>query len=187
MMKKQIKASPVKGRKGLFLAWGIDPSTLRRKKYFAATPEEARQRAAESFKPPNPVETLDAFYAEAYLPTVAHRSENWRGQIAWAMDDYVRPTFGLWKLRDITRSDAQRFFNGLIGTLKPSSLRRVKIVFSGVMNLAEADEQIAKNPVRPVKLPPDEDTEKTALTYDELGRLIRHSQKELHELFQIEE
>jgi integrase len=179
MSKQQITASPVKGREGLYVAWGINPDTLKRQKYFANTPEEAAQKAADSLKRPEPLETLDAYYAEAYLPTIAYRSENWQSQVGWAMDGYVRPTFGDRKMRDIKRPEAQRFFNSLIGRLEVSSIRRIKIVFSGVMNLAEADDQIAKNPVRLVRLPQEEAPEKTSLTHGQLARLIRFGPREL--------
>lgn len=92
------------------------------------------------------------------------------------MDGYVIPRFGDTLLAEISRADAQRWFNTLGKKLKPSSIQKVKIVFSGVLNLAEDDEIIAKNPVRRVRLPRVEEPDKTALTFQELNALIEASQ-----------
>jgi|GEM_PF-3795340 len=89
------------------------------------------------------------------------------------MDTYVLPTFGQMAIDEIKRDHCQKLFNSLQRGMKVSSVRRIKIVFSSVMNLAEADEKITRNPVRLVKLPPDESPEKTALTFTDLAKLYR--------------
>lgn len=167
-----------------FLAKGINPDTGKRRSYSGATPEEASQKAADSYGIITPVqadpEKLYGFYANVYLPTVLHRSDNWKSQIGWAMDNYIIPAFGDWKLSEITRSDAQKLFNRLLTKLpKVSSVRRIRIVFSGVMNLAEADDVISKNPVRYVRLPADEESEKKSLTFEQLHTILLASPKRL--------
>jgi len=118
---------------GLWEAKGIDHSG-RRKSYYGDTPEEASNKAYESFGIQSD-DTLYSFYLNVYFPTVIHRSRNWRFQIAWAMDTHILPAFGRKKLDEITRAQVQRHFNGL--DLAPKSLSHVKKVFSGIMALAE--------------------------------------------------
>ena len=162
---------------GLYESKGIDQSTGKRKSYYAKSEAEAVARAARSLGIEVGEEqgTLYSYYATAYLPTVAYRSENWQSQIAWAMDRYILPALGDTSLSELKRPVLQQFFNGLLRTLKPSSARRVKIVLSGVLNLAEADEAIARNPARFVRLPTGAPPDKTALTFEELGRLLAAS------------
>jgi integrase len=156
-------------------AKGIDPSTGARKSYYGQSQAEAEKKALNSYGVSSDG-TLYSFYANVYLPTVAHRSENWIGQIAWAMDGYVLPEFGNVDLCEIDRKSAQRFFNRLLGLMKVSSVRKIRIVFSGVMNLAEDDELISRNPVRKVRLPAAEKPDKKALTFEQLWTLLEHAQ-----------
>lgn len=161
---------------GLWEAKGIDPSTRARKSYYGSTAQEASDKAHASFIQDN-IDTLYGFYANVYLPTIMHRSQNWRSQVAWAMDGYIIPKFGHLPLASITRKDAQSGFNTWGRTeLKPSSLARMKIVWSCVMNLAVADDVIPKNPVALVRLPTPMPATKRALTINELAMLIHHSQ-----------
>lgn len=167
-------AYPVKNRPGLWAAKGVDPSTLKRKTYYAKCPEEATRLAYGSFANEQEYKLFD-FYSRVYLPTVKHRSENWLNQIAWTMDRYVLPRFGDHDIREIKRAELQQFFNDLAVTLKPTTVSKMKIVFSGVLRLAIADELIQSNPSEFVRLREPRREEKTVLTLDELRRLIEAS------------
>lgn len=155
---------------GLHEAKGIGPNG-RRKSFYGKSKEEAQAKARASYGIQED-RTLYGFYAGVYLPTVAHRSDNWLSQIGWAMDKYVLPTFRNRDMGEITRGELQAFFNKLGKTLQPSSLNRVRIVMSGVFNLAEADDQIPKNLVRHVRLPSIQRPTKTALSAEDLRTLI---------------
>ncbi|MBS1712967.1 MAG: site-specific integrase [Armatimonadetes bacterium] len=168
---KTPKAYEVKHRPGLWAAKGIDPVTLKRKNYFGASSDEAARKAAKSFGTTDDY-SLFSFYSNVYLPTVKHRSQNWLAQIGWAMDKYVVPEFGHRDLRELKRPELQLFFNGLGKDMKASSVGKVKIVLSGILRLAMADEIIVSNPLAFVRLAPKDAVEKTALTFDELRALI---------------
>jgi integrase len=101
------------------------------------------------------------------------------------MDIHVLPEFGEKFLGEIKRPELQRFFNRLLRKMKTSSVDKVKIVLSGVFNLAVADEVIATNPCRYVKLPTPEAPEKIALTYEQLARLYHHAKPELRVILQL--
>jgi integrase len=88
------------------------------------------------------------------------RSDNWNSQVSWAMVNYILPEFGMRALVDIRKADVQRFFNGLPSLtnakggrrLSPESIRRIRIVFSGIMAMAYDDEKVPRNPVSKIKL-----------------------------------
>jgi integrase len=172
-MHKLPKAHEVKP--GTFQAKGVDPETGKRKSYYGKTALEASMKAANSFGTKIHDESLYGYYANSYLPTIIHRSTNWRTQVGWAMDKFVIPEFGTMALTDIDRVSAQRFFNRISKNLAPSSVQKIKIVFSGVLNLAEDDELIPKNPLRRVRIQPVNDPCKRALTYAEARALIEAS------------
>lgn len=144
----------------------------RRKSFYASTEAEAIAKAQGSFGIQQD-KTLYGFYAAVYCPTVLQRSTSWRSQIAWAMDKYILPEFGDRDMQTLTRPELQRFFNKLGAKMQPSTLKGVKIIFSGVLNLAESDEQIPKNPLRHVRLPVPQPSKKTALAPDELAALLK--------------
>lgn len=168
------KAYQVKNRPNLWAAKGIDPTTQKRKNYFGGSADEASRKAAQSFGVADDF-SLFSFYSNVYLPTVKHRSHNWLAQISWAMDKYVLPELGHRDIRELKRPELQLFFNGTSKSMKASSAGKVKIVLSGILRLAMADEVIASNPLAFVRLPPKDTVEKTALTFDELKALIAAS------------
>jgi len=173
-MKEPPKPYPVKARPGMWAAKGVDPTTRKRKTFYARSAEEASALAAISLGTFHDT-TLFSFYSSVYLPTVRHRSQNWLDQIAWAMDKYILPEFGEVDIKEIKRPQLQIFFNRVGKELKASSLARMKIILSGVFRLAMADEVIAHNPAAFVRLPEPDRVIKTALTFDELHALIQAS------------
>ena len=170
--RKPPKAYPVKDRPGLFRAYGINAATQARQAFFGRTREEAESEARSSYSRQVRTDTFAEFYFDAYLPTIEARSENWQNQIAWAMDKYILREFGEWGIDEIKRPQLQSFFNRLRRKLSDSSAARVKIVLSGVLNLAVADEKITSNPCRFVKLPTPSKPDKIALTFDQLARVF---------------
>lgn len=152
-------------------AKGIDPLTGKRKSYYGDSKQEAERKALDSFGIPED-DSLYSFYAHTYLRTILTRSTAWKAQVGWAMDKYVIPEFGHVPIKDITRAGAQKLFNRIARKRKASTLARIKIVFSCVMNLAVQDELIGRNPVSFVRLPREEDPDKRALSFAELRKLL---------------
>lgn len=144
----------------------------RRKSFYGRTEAEAIAKAEASYGIIQD-RTLYGYYASAYCPTVAGRSDGWKSQIRWAMDRYVLPEFGERDMASITRGEAQAFFNRLCRHLNATTLSKVKIIFSGVMRLAERDDQITRNPIAHVRLPSPQPASKRALSLTELAQLLR--------------
>jgi integrase len=118
-------------------------------------------------------DTLGAFYLSAYLPTVIGRSMSWKQQIKWAWDKYLIELAPI-PLADLNRAKLQQHFNKLIakGDLNSSSVAKVKIVLSAILNLAVDDELIAKNPAARIRIPRGAPPNKKALGFQDLHRLI---------------
>jgi integrase len=179
--KSQAQPKPRKPRAdGRFESKGIDPITGKRKSYYSRLSQEDADRQARASFGIATNDSLYGFYVGVYLPTVQHRSANWRGQIAWAMDTHILPAFGHRPVESLTRQELQRFFNALPQRgLMASSVGKVKIVLSGILNLAEDDEVIIKNPLRRVRLPRPSAPIKKALAPEQVWQLIQSSQPAL--------
>lgn len=121
-------------------------------------------------------DTLESFYATVYLPTVVGSSKAWKAQIGWAMDRYIRPAFGKMELAEIDRHQVQAFFNKL--DMRVSSKKRVRIVLSGVLNLALDDGIITKNPALRIRFPREEKPEKKILDWPDLRDLLNRTPDE---------
>ncbi len=162
---------------GRWEAKGVTPDG-RRRSFYSQSEAGAVAKALASYGIRQD-KTLYGFYAAVYVPTVVHRSDSWRSQIAWAMDKHVLPVFGNREMDSITRAELQRFFNQLGTEMKASTLKGIKIIMSGIFNLAEADEVIPRNHVRNVRLPSPQASNKTALSPEELWALLQASDDRL--------
>lgn len=158
-------------KKGYYEVKAPDPETGRIKSWYSRISREDAARQAreagvkkDSFK----------WYAEnVYKRSISTRSDNWRAQVEWALTKYILPFVTETPLDLVTRADWQEFFNRLVASdLHLSSVHRIKIVASGVYNLAEADDLVAKNPVRHVRIPPAPPPVKRVLTFEELSGLL---------------
>ena len=164
---------------GRWEAKGLDPVRGGRKSWYGKTAEEASTLAGRSFESAN-FETLEQYYDSVFVPTLRHHSDNWVEQVAWSMDHFVLPMFGGWAIEDIKRKDVQQAFNRWSrhvtyrgSTIKGSSLERIRRVWAAVMNLAVADEIIARNPLaQNIRLPKDPKPEHTVLTPGQLWTLV---------------
>jgi integrase len=168
---KPIK--PTLRKDGRWEAKGIDPATAKRKSYYSRGDQGrgAVKQALESFGIQRDDSFL-AYFAAAYVPSVETRSENWKVQIAWAMDNWFLPWFGASDIREIKRADIQRHVNYLATQLaSPKSVSNVYKVISAVFSLAEADEVIPRSPCQRIRLPEIPEADKTALTFEQLWAL----------------
>lgn len=172
---KKLNASPFKPKPGLWSIKVTDPLTQKRRAFYGSTKAEAEAKAYECLAqaPCDPEDrSLFAFYSKVYLPTVVGRSQPWKDQIGWAMDGYVLPHFGHWRVEDIKRRDVQDFFNRLVDPPAKSSRDKIRIVFGGVMNLAVMDEMISTNPAAHIRITGREVKDATVLTFAELAVLL---------------
>jgi integrase len=129
---------------------------------YGETAEEADQLLADHiesiFRPFNEY-AFGSYAARAYIPLHENDSFKNREQIAWALDTHILPDWGSRDIRTIERTELQRWVNRKLdagriggGTLSKGSVTHLRKVISAIMDLAEEDGIIDKNPVRKVKV-----------------------------------
>jgi len=166
------KAKERPSRPGTWEAKGVDEAG-KRKSYYAKSEYEASFNAAASMGLTVVKDnTFHTFYVSSYWPSKKITSDNWKTQIRWAYDKFIGQRWGGVDLADITRRDVQLWFNSLVGEVANSSLKRIKIVFSNILNMAVEDDLIQVNPAALVRLPAAEEPDKRALTAVELAQFI---------------
>lgn len=117
-----------------------------------------------------------------YIPTVQGHSAKWREQIGWALDCHIWPELGADPIDKIDRHRIQTFLNkkvkgdGKKPGLARSSVMHIRKVLHAIFEIAEADEAVAKNPVRLTKLAPERvKEEKAPYTAEEIRKLLHVS------------
>jgi len=87
--------------------------------------------------------------------------------------NYLIPRFGRWPLSKITAADVRAMVaeEVVAGTLSPSAIRRHAIVLGTILGTAVEDGRLARNPVRSVKLPPEDSRRMRFLEGAELATL----------------
>jgi len=185
-------APPKKSKRrpdGRFQALGIDPVSGKRKAFYSrvsqadadAKAAQSRRIAKTGFTPDLglPPDTLWGYYVTSAWPAFEVLSANWKAQVKWAMVGYIAPALGRKRLSELNRVTLQAFFNGLAamkdddGTpqLAPSSINRIKIVLSRILNLAIDDGLIQTNIMRNVRTAPNQRTTRRSLRPQELRAL----------------
>lgn len=175
-MQRDIKAS--QRADGRWEAKGRDPMTGKRKSFYARSKEEAESKALESIRLSS-YETLAGYFYSVYLPKLVNRSRGWQDQVIYAMEKLVLPKFGHLELVALTRPMLQAAFTDWARERKPNgefrfkkvSLDKVKIVFGGILRLAEDDDLISKNPLKRVDVTGRPSEPKVILAADELWKL----------------
>lgn len=159
---------------GRYEAKGINPETGARKSYYSRTSQQEADRKATASFGIQPDDTFGSYARLVYIPSVLHRSDNWKHQIAWALDKYILPVFDRRPLAEITRADVQAFVNKL--TLSPKSISNLYKVLSAIFKLAAVDEAILRNPCMKIRLPRIEDPEIRPLTFAQLWKLYSNAE-----------
>ena len=154
-------------------AKGIDPATGRRKSYYSRVSQADAKRQAHNSFGFQKDDSFAWYFASVYVPSVQNRSDNWKDQIAWAMDGYWLPVFGKKPLRSITRADVQKEINRM--RLAPKSIDNAYKVLSAMMALAEVDGEIVRTPCLKIRKPAIPVPDKTALHPSELLALLNAS------------
>lgn len=148
-----------------------DPVTGKPRSWYSPLSREDALRKADEAH--NAGDSFRWYAENVYKRSIATRSDNWKAQVDWALKKWIYPFVTETPIEMVTRGDWQEFFNRLCASsLSLASVHRIKIIASGVYNLAEADELVTKNPVRSVRLPSAPPPSKRVLTFEELGSLL---------------
>ncbi len=156
-------------------AKGIDPATGKRKSYYSRnSQDEADLKARRSYGIQSD-KSLTGYYRSAFIPAILSTSVNWRLQVEWAMNQIWKPDLGDKDIREITRADIQASINKANLRYAPKSVQNAYKVIHAVLELAEADEAIDRNPCIKIRLAAVGETDLIALSFAQLAQLIKHS------------
>lgn len=117
--------------------------------------------------------TLRQWMEERYLPSIEATSKAHQTKAKWAIKELGRAAD--LPIKEVDRNRLQLLVNQKAKTLTHESLRTLRSVWSAALNLAEADDIIAKNPLRFVRLPRAKPAVKPVLNAEELRTLIDHT------------
>lgn len=76
-----------------------------------------------------------------------------RSAYEWILTKHVLPRWGTTPLVAVSHTDVQSWVTKLSDSLAPSSVRKMHVVFSGVMKYAVHDRRIPRNPCDGIRLP----------------------------------
>jgi len=162
-----------------FEAKGLDPVTGKRKSFYSRVSQAEADRLAGLSKGRGLPESDDSFewYAKfVFLPAIHSRSAGWQSNVAWALDKAIVPEIGRISFKALDRARVQLMFNRLSARFKsPYTVLSVYKVMAAICNLAELDGAVERSPCRKIRLPAMPSPDKTALSFEDLSRLIRAS------------
>jgi integrase len=111
-------------------------------------------------------------WAERWEATTVDLRPTTRALNLGIVRNYLLPRFGRWPLSKITTADVKAMVaEESVGGLSPSAVRRHAIILGTILGGAVDDGRLARNPVRGVKLPPENARPMRFLEPDELARL----------------
>ena len=87
----------------------------------------------------------------------------------------ISAVFGTKKLSDIQRADVQNFVNDMAEKLSMDYIKHIKGMLNSMLELALADDYIAKNPCKAIKLPKVETKKKRPATKEEYEAMVKVS------------
>ena len=93
----------------------------------------------------------------------------------WILRKYIVPRWGTTPLVEINHVDVQVWVSGLGKNLAPASVRKVHVVFSGLMKYALRDQRIARNPCDGIRLPRVLKASRGYLNHEQVADLARLS------------
>ncbi|MEB0000590.1 tyrosine-type recombinase/integrase [Cryobacterium sp. RTS3] len=113
-------------------------------------------------------------WSTTWLASRSNLKPTTRGAYEWILARYVLPQWRTVPLVAVTHVDVQVWVTGLSATLAPSTVRKIHVIFSGLMKYAVQDRRIPHNPCDNIRLP--------RVTADPRGYLTHEQVAELAEL-----
>jgi integrase len=111
-------------------------------------------------------------WSDRWLASQTGVKPSTRYRYANLLRTHVLPTWGQYRLADVTHADVAVWTAGLLTRgAAPGTVRQAHRVFSLLLNLAVRDGRIPRNPAERVPLPRMTRTEPRLLTHDEVERL----------------
>jgi integrase len=119
--------------------------------------------------------TLSRATVEAWSPTwLASHSDlkpSTRAAYEWILTKYILPQWGSTPLVAVTHAGVQGWVTQLGTSYAPSTVRKIHVIFSGLMNYAVRDRRIPRNPCDDVRLPRIKGSDRAYLSHDQVAEL----------------
>ena len=94
-----------------------------------------------------------ASWAETWLAAHSNLKPSTRSAYEWLLTKHVLPKWGSVPLIAVAHTEVQAWVTKLSDSLAPSSVRKIHVVFSGLMKYAVQDRRIPRNPCDGIRLP----------------------------------
>ena len=100
--------------------------------------------------------TLNDFLTNNYIPTyLPLLSSSTQVSYEGMISKYLKPKFGDFCLRDLTRLTVQQYFSGMAGTTSYPTISKIRDALSSILRSAVDCEYLNKNPIEGLRLPLD--------------------------------
>lgn len=113
---------------------------------------------------------VDKWWKPSILPTYKPST---RKQAELALDNYLVPKFGDYRLSEISRADVQAFFGRLLDKLKPDTVHGLHRFLRRVLGCAVEWHFLSENPASKIKLPPTRRKEPPFITGQQFQSLLK--------------
>jgi integrase len=118
--------------------------------------------------------TLSNFVKRWWTPSILPTYKpSTRKQAELALDNYLVPKFGEYRLSDISRADVQAFFGKLLENLKPDTVHGLHRWLRRILGCAVEWRFIQENPASGIKLPPTRRREPPFITAEQFQSLVQ--------------
>jgi integrase len=92
-------------------------------------------------------------WSDVWIAAHANLKPSTRSAYEWLLRKHILPKWGATPLVAVAHTDVQAWVTKLSESLAPSSVRKIHVVFSGLMKYAVHDRRIARNPCDGIRLP----------------------------------
>jgi len=144
-------------------------STKRDAELFLASVEVAKAKG-EWVDPTLSRATVSA-WSPTWLASHADLKPTTRAAYEWILTKHIGPKWGATPLISVTHAGVQAWVTDLGTRYAPATVRKVHVVFSGLMNYAVRDRRIPRNPCDDVRLPRLKGSERAYLSHEQVAEL----------------
>ena len=92
-------------------------------------------------------------WSDVWIAAHANLKPSTRSAHEWLLTKYILPRWATFPLVAVAHTDVQAWVTRLSETLAPSSVRKIHVVFSGLVKYALHDRRIPRNPCDGIRLP----------------------------------
>jgi integrase len=112
-------------------------------------------------------------WAPTWLAAHANLKPTTLRDYEWILESHILPRWGATPLASVSHADVQSWVTGLSKSRAASTVRKIHVVFYGLMKYAVRDRRISRNPCDDVRLPRIVSEERGYLTHEQVDELAQ--------------